>query len=184
MPTRRTVLQAGLLGTAILTLGGVGLALRGTRHVTPATPLRVLSEREFSTLSAVADRMFEAEGLPTARDLRVAEGVDALLATMHPATVAEIQQVLALLENALAGLVIGGRISTFSASSPQTQRRVLRGWASSRWPTLRTAYRALHGLCMGVAWSHPELHAVLGYPGPPTGLNRVEIGERDVEATP
>ncbi len=170
MLDRRTVLKAGLIGGAVLTFGGVGLALRGSRHVEPKTPLRALSPREFATIAAVADRMFEGEGLPSARDLAVAEGVDALLATMHPETVGEIRQVLALLENALAGLVMDGRFTTFSGSSPEVQRRVLRGWATSRWPTLRTAYRALHGLCLGVAWSHPELHAFAGYPGPPPAL--------------
>jgi hypothetical protein len=167
---RRTVLQAGLVGAAALAVGGVGASVLTPPGPEPDAPLRALSLGEFRTLAAVADRMFESDTLPSARDLRVAEGVDALLATLHPGAVADVKQVLDLLDSAIVGLVLDGRAAPFARCAPDLQRQILRGWATSRIPTLRTAYRALHGLCMGVAWSDPRLHAAAGYPGPPEGL--------------
>jgi hypothetical protein len=171
MIPRRRFLQVGLIGGAVLAVAGVGLGLQRTRLVEPKQPLRALDEVSFAILSAVADRMFEAEDLPSARDLEIAEGVDALLSTMHPDVVDEVRQVLGLLENPIAGLVLRIQPRPFTQCSPEQQARVLRSWVSSDWPLLRTAYRALHGLCMGVAWSNPTLHAHLGYPGPPQGLS-------------
>lgn len=173
MMQRRTVLKLGLAGGALVVIGGIGVALLPSATVEPRRPLVVLKPWEFAVVAMVADRMFEGEGLPSARELEIAEGVDALLGSMDPATVAEIRQVLTLLESSAAGLVMQGRIGTFSRASAEAQRRVLRGWASSRWPLLRTAYRALHGLCMGVAWSNPTMHAFMGYPGPPEGLRNL-----------
>lgn len=167
---RRTVLQAGLVGAAAIAVGGVGSSLLSPPGPEPATPLRALTPAEFHTVAAVADRMFESDTLPSARDLRIAEGVDALLATLHPGAVADLKQVLALLDSAIVGVVLEGRSAPFARCAPELQRQVLRGWATSRIPTLRTAYRALHGMCLGVAWSDPRLHAAAGYPGPPEGL--------------
>ncbi|TVQ91554.1 MAG: hypothetical protein EA397_09435 [Deltaproteobacteria bacterium] len=168
---RRTVLKLGLVGGALVAVGGIGVALLPSARIEPRRPLQVLDSWEFAVIALVADRMFEGPGLPAARDLEIAEGVDALLATMHPSTTAEVRQVLVLLESSVAGLFMHGRLGTFSTSSPEAQRAVLRSWASSRWTTLRTAYRALHGLCMGVAWSNPAMHEIMGYPGPPQGLS-------------
>lgn len=168
MTTRRTFLQLGLGSAVVLALGGVGLALRGTVHRAPSRPLQALSPRAFSVLVAVADTILDyGEGLPAPSELQVAEGIDAHLASQHPAVAAEVEQVLMLLENAAAGLVLDGRLTTFTGSAPAVRAQVLEGWASGSLPLFRTAYRALHGLCTAVYWSDPAIYAAIGYPGPP-----------------
>lgn len=156
-----------MIGAVALAVGGVGVALQGTELREPARPLKALSPRSFSILAAVADRLIVVPDGPSARQAQVAEGVDALLATLHPDTTVEIEQALTLLENAAAGLLIDQRWTTFTGSPPEVQDRVLKGWNESRFSLLRKVIRALHGLCMGVYWTQAETHAVIGYPGPP-----------------
>jgi len=175
MFTRRDVLQAGFAGLVAAALTGTAVYLRGTVLRTPTQPLRYLSAEEYSILAATADRLVRGPGLPSARELGVAEAVDVVLARMHPGDAAEVRVVLHLLENALSGLLLDGRISTFSASPPETQDRVLISWSRARVPMFRTAYRALHGLCLGAAWGHPAMYPFCGYPGPPVDLLKLEL---------
>jgi hypothetical protein len=136
---------------------------------TPARPLRALDPEAFAVLAAVADRLCPGgEGLPKARELEVAEKVDALLAAMDPAMVADVQVVLSLIENALAGLLFEGRWTTFTAALPEAQDRILEAWRSSRVYARRSAFKAVHGLVTAAYWGSPEVHARVGYPGPPT----------------
>jgi hypothetical protein len=181
-PSRRTFITVGLLGAAALAVGGVGLGLRPTVAHTPRRPLRILDATSFSILAAVVDRVARGDGLPDAAALGVAEDVDGVLASLHPEAAAQVVQVLQLLENALAGLVLDQRFTTFTGSSPEVQDRVLRSWATSSWSLQRTGYRALHGLIIGAYWAHEELDAVIGYAGPPPLhglLDRAEPVEGD-----
>lgn len=166
--TRRSFLQLGLIGAGVLAVGGVGLGLRGTVYRAPSRPLKALTPRGFSILSAVADRLLDygPKG-PTAAELGIAEQVDAFLATAHPATVAEVEQALALLENAAAGALLEGRFQTFTASTPEAQERALLGWSHASIPLFRKAYRGLHSLCTGPYFGDPRTYAAVGYPGPP-----------------
>jgi hypothetical protein len=175
-PTRRQILTGGLLGAAALAVGGIGgaaaLGLRPGILRAPPRPPQVLDPAEYSVMAAVADRMVRGEGLD-AEALEVALRVDDILATLHPAAVAEIRQVLVLLENALAGFLLEGRTVPFTAAPPAVQDRVLAGWAEARIPVFRTAYRGLHGLCMAAAWSRQDLYALVDYPGPPPLHGRI-----------
>lgn len=177
--SRRTILRYGLGGALLLSAGGVGLSLQPTRLRQPAGPLQVLDERTFSVLAAVADRITPGGGgLPPARELQVAEKVDALLARLHPADAGEMRQALLLLENALAGLVLDGRARPFTRLEPEEQDEVLRSWQHSRLHLRRTAWAAIHGLCAAAYYASPAIHPLLGYPGPP------DYGNTRVEATP
>jgi hypothetical protein len=167
MPNRRTILKAGLLGSVVLAFGGVGLALRPGQLRTPSRALLCLDERGFSTLSAAADVLVPGgQGFPLPADVALAEQVDAVLATLHPAVQKEVKQVLALLENAFAGLIIDGRVECFSSCDLPTRERVLTSWQTARNPLLRTAFKALHGFCSGAYWTSPSVMARAGYPGP------------------
>lgn len=173
--SRRTVIRYGLGGAVVLAAGGVGLSLQRTVARSPARPLRALDETSFSVLAAVADRISPARGdFRSASDLLVAEKVDDLLATVDPAVVEEVTQVLHLLENGLAGLVFDGRPRAFSALDPSEQDRALAAWKGSRWSLRRTAYRALHGLCAAAYYASPEAYPAVGYPGPPDFGNVAE----------
>lgn len=169
--TRRAVLKFGLGGAVLLAVGGVGLALRGTVLRQPRTALRVLDEREFSILAAVADRIAPGQdGFPSAWSLQVPEKVDALLFTMHPGAGEEMKAALGLLENAAAGLLLEGRTRTFTGSSAEQQDAILASWRDGSIMVKRTAFKALNGLCAATYWSSPEIYEHVGYPGPPPAL--------------
>jgi len=165
---RRTILKFGLGGAAVLTVGGVGLGLRGTAMRAAPQALRVLSTRQYSILAAIAETLCPGgPGLPDANEVQVAVKVDGVLDTLHPGDAKEFVQALALMENALVGLAFQGRFSTFSGSSPAVRTAALEGWRTSGLALRRTAFTAVSGLCMGAYWSDPSTYAHVGYPGPP-----------------
>lgn len=165
--TRRQLLKYGAGGAALLALGGIGLSLQRTITRTPRAELAALSEREFSILAAVADRIAPGgDGFPSAWDAHVPEKLDALFATMHPGAVDELKQALALLENAAAGLLLDGRTSTFTGSSGDEQDDILQAWRTSNLQVRRTAFKALNGLIGATYWSSSDVFAAIGYPGP------------------
>ncbi|MCB9778757.1 MAG: hypothetical protein H6742_09360 [Alphaproteobacteria bacterium] len=167
--SRRSVLKVGLLGSAMLAAGGVGLGLWPGAHQTPPGWLQALTPASWSVAGAVARRMCPASrtGLPSADTVDVATRMDAVLGRMHPADAAEVHQALLLLENALAGLLLDGRPVPFTRADGPTQDAALAAWRDSRLPLRRKAYKAVRNLVMSSYWSHPDTYAGAGYPGPP-----------------
>lgn len=164
--SRRSFIGLGVAGATLLALGGV--AIRPTVLKPSAGPLVALDARTFSVLAAFAERVAPGGGaFPAASTVRVAEKVDALLATCPPAMLAEIKQALLLFDNALAGLFLDGRPSTFTACDAATQDAILLSWQTSRLELRRRVYKALRGLCAGAYYGSPEVYGALGYPGPP-----------------
>ncbi len=166
--TRRSVLGLGLAGAGLLAVAGVGVALRPTRAVAPSRPLKALSPQAFSVLVAVANRFCPGtQAFPRAQELGVAELIDNLLATSDPALTAELGQGLLLFDNALAGLLLNGRPSTFTTASEADQDAILEAWATSSLTVKRKVVKALRGLVAGAYYGHPDVYAACGYPGPP-----------------
>src|SRR4051812_26319261 len=96
---RRGFLKKGLLGGALLALGGTGVALRGTRlGPKPRAPLKLLSPQEHAVFAAIAARVVPGDGAgpnwPTAQALDCAGKADALLALAHPDVGREFRQLL------------------------------------------------------------------------------------------
>lgn len=169
--SRRRFLQVSLAGAGLLALGGVGLSWQPTVLRTPSQPLRALSPRAYSVLAAVAERVCPGgDGLPSATEIDVASLIDGLLATMHPGVAGELERVLGLMENAVAGLVFDGNPRPFTASSPAVQDAVLDAWRTSRLSLRRQAFGAVKGLVASAYHAHPATFAGVGYPGPPPGL--------------
>jgi hypothetical protein len=172
-PDRRRLLKRGLLGGALLLVGGaVPLALRSTlARRRPARALRLLSEDEHAIFAAVAARVAPGDGAgpawPTADALDCAGKVDALLATTHPEVGAEFRQLLHLFESALFGLVIARQPTPFTRCSPAQQDARLEAWRRSRVAVLRSGYQALKRLAHAAYYSSPEVYALVGYAGPP-----------------
>src|SRR5262245_19080471 len=109
---RRSFLKKGLLGGALLALGGAGLALAPTRHVaSPTSALLVLDDRAFQILAAVAARIVP---LPDADPVAVAHSVDLTLSRAAPETQTDLVKLLGLFENALPGLLLDGRALPFT----------------------------------------------------------------------
>jgi hypothetical protein len=162
---RRTFLKRGLLGGAVLVLGGAGVALQPTRRTaTPRAPLQVLDERGFQIMAAIAARVVPVEGADPAA---IAQGVDEALAHAVPEARADLAKVLGLFENALPGLLLDGRARPFTQLDPAAQDRVLEHWRDSRLVLRRGAYQALRKLCLGAYYATPEAWRAVHYPGPP-----------------
>lgn len=165
--SRRTLLATGLGGAALLAVGGLGLALRPTVLI-PHGALVVLTPEEYAIVAAAAEAVHPGVGgAPSAADLRVAERVDAVLPTLHPADVVDLRRLFALLESAAAGLLIDGRLSTFTASTLERRQEILRTWRDHRSHTIRRAFGALQGLISASYWGQAATWAHCGYPGPP-----------------
>ncbi len=165
-PSRRRLLQVGFVGTGLLALGTVGLALRrGDASDAPAT-LQVLDPAAWAVVRAVARVLCPSDG-PHPDALDVAGRVDAQLARMHPGDAAEVQQALGLLDNALTGLVFVGTTVPFTDASRDDALALFRAWQNSSVAVLRTAAKAIRGLVLTAYFSHPDSFGYTGYPGPP-----------------
>jgi hypothetical protein len=171
--TRRKLLQRGLFGGALLTLGGAGflMARHGPLVGLPADGLKALSQREYTVVDAIARRMIpDAPGLPSVADVGVAERVDGIAARMDPSALTELKQLLGLFENGLVGLLFTGQAGSFTTLSAPAQDEVLADWEQSRLTLRRTGFSALRGLVMAAFYSSPKTWSAVGYPGPPGGL--------------
>lgn len=163
--TRRGFLKRGVFGGAILACGGLGLGLWPTRlDRQPRRKLRVLNERQFAILSAVAARTVQAPG---ADPIEIASRVDDTLALQAPEVRHDIGQLLLLFDNALAGLFLDARPRPFTRLSPAGQDAVLDAWRRSRLTVRRGGYNVLRKLTQAAHYSSPSTWASVGYPGPP-----------------
>lgn len=167
---RRTFIKRGLVGGAILLLGGgAGLALAPTKEqATPAGPLLALEPRGFQVLVAVAKRV-----LPAGADAAsVAQQVDSLLSRAAPESQKDFGRLLMLFENALPGLLFDGHVLPFTRLSPESQDAVLLRWRDSKLTLRRTGYQALRRICLAVFYADEASWPALGY-HPPSDLNKM-----------
>jgi hypothetical protein len=172
-PGRRRLLKRGLVGGALLLIGGaLPLALRSTlARRRPRRPLRLLTDDEHAIFAAVAARVAPGDGAgpawPTADALDCAGKVDALMATTLPEVGAEFRQLLRLFESAVFGLLVTGSPTPFTRLSTAAQDARLEAWRHSRVALLRSGYQAMKRLAHATYYSSPEVYALIGYPGPP-----------------
>ena len=171
---RRSFLKKGLLGGALLLVGGaLPVALRSSADgPRPRRPLRLFTAREHAIFAAVAARIVPgdaalAAGWPSAEALDCAGKADALIARVHPAVGAELRQLLRLFENGLGGLLTNLRPTPFTRLPPADQDARLEAWRHSRVALLRSGYQAMKRLAQATYYSSPEIYARVGYPGPP-----------------
>lgn len=173
-PSRRGVLQKGLLGGFVLAAAGAG-ALFSRKSVEvdlPADGLLVLTPREFAVISALAWRVVpKRDGLPSLESVQVARGCDRILSLVDATALSETKQLLVLLENALPNFLLGRRLKTFSTMSTDDQDAVLREWQTSTLTVRRTGFTALRGLVMAAYFASSDTWAGLGYPGPLKGIH-------------
>lgn len=170
METRRGFLRKGLLGGALLALGGTAfLTLRRTlRAAKPREPLLVLSLDEYAVLAAVAARVVAVDGgAPSTEDVDVAGRADAAMALWPDHVQREFRQLLRLFESALTGLATGTGLAPFTATGAQKQDERLVAWSGSRVKVFRTGFQAMRRLSCACYYAAPETWSSTGYPGPP-----------------
>ncbi len=170
METRRGFLRKGLVGGALLALGGTAfLTLRRTlRAEQPHGPLLVLSLDEYAVFAAVASRVVAVDGdSPSTDDVDVAGRADAAMALWPDSAQMDFRRVLHLFENALTGAATRTGFETFTASSLRLQDARLVEWAGSRIAVFRTGYQAMKRLAGACYYAAPAAWPATGYPGPP-----------------
>jgi hypothetical protein len=168
--SRRSLVKRGLLGGALLAAGGAGfLALRGGAVVAPpADGLLVFTPAQFAVLDAVARRMVRPrKGWPTVDQVGVARAADRIAARVEASAQKELQQLLGLFENGLAGFLFGGRTRPFTRLDGADQDAVLAEWRDSGIALRRTGYAALRTLVIAAYYQSPTVWPSLGYDGPP-----------------
>lgn len=175
---RRSVLRRGLVGGALLVLGGgAGLYAFPTKDsASPTRALAVLEPRPFQVLVAIARRVVT---VPGADAVAIAHAVDDFLTSGTVEAQADTNKLLMLFENALPGLLFDGRALPFTRLSPESQDDVLRSWRSSRIALRRTGYRVLRNVCLAMHWGMEKSFAAVNY-FPPTGLNAAAYDDSKV----
>lgn len=170
MESRRGFLRKGLVGGALLALGGAAfLTLRRTlRAAKPRDALLVLSLDEYAIFAAVAARVVAVDGdSPSTGAVDVAGRADAAMALWPDAVPREFRQPLRLFENALKGVLTGTGFAPFTASAAWRQDARPAAWAGSRLAVFRTGFQALKRLACACYYAAPETWPATGYPGPP-----------------
>jgi hypothetical protein len=171
---RRQFLKRGLFGGALLVLGvALPFVFRTTRRgAAPRGPLRLLSADEYAVLTAVAARIVPGDGAdarwPRAEVLDCAGKIDALMATAHPDVGNDFRRLLRLCESGFVGTLVAGSPRPFTRATPAEQDARLEAWRRSRLALLRSGYQALKRLSHAAYYSSPEIYALVGYPGPPS----------------
>ena len=168
--SRRSLVKRGLLGGALLAAGGAGfLALRnGATVAVPADGLLVFTPAQFAVLDAVARRMVRPRsGWPTVEQVGVARAADRIAARVEASAQKELQQLLGLFDNGLAGFLFGGWTRPFTRLEGPEQDAVLAEWRDSRIAVRRTGYAALRTLVIAAYYQSPSIWPAVGYGGPP-----------------
>lgn len=155
-PSRRRV----LLGATAVALGVVAYRVTGYPPL-PGWSGLVLSVWEAHVARAAAEAL-----LPPAPDGGaydgVAEGVDRYLQGMPEGALREVHGMFALIEH---GTALGGRLSRFTALSPEERRGFLES-LEARGGQLAQAYGGIRDLCFLAYYRQPETWPALGYDGP------------------
>jgi len=172
-PSRRSFLKKGLLGGALLALGGGGFLLtRKGAQVNMPSGLKVLNAAEYAVMWAIVQRFHPAhEGFPSADSINTTVAADGVMAQLEPVTQDELKQLLMLFENALPNFLFGGRTTPFTQLGPKEQDEVLDEWRDSRLTLRRTGYRALRGIALAAYYGNPATWSAVGYPGPLQGIH-------------
>jgi hypothetical protein len=158
-------MKTGLVGTLLVGLGSVGLALQRTKTSANTPKLHVLDPIEFGVLTALADRLCPdlGEGAPGATKLKVAQTVDSMLLKADPENQKGFKIGLRIFENALTGALAGERLVPFTKLSEDEQTKVLHAWRTSDVGFRRTLFRALSSIVYSVYWGNPAVWPRIGY---------------------
>jgi hypothetical protein len=144
-------------GVAAALLAGVGVFYE-----------RPLQEDDAAILSAIGPVLL-AGAMPEEDDT-----VSAFIANFQtavrgltPSVQDEVQQLFTLLRSAPLRMLSTGVMRPWQDAHPDDIARFLAAWRYSGIVKLRSAYDALHQLCLAAWYGDPQSWKRIGYPGPP-----------------
>lgn len=163
---RRTWLKAGVIGGALLALGGtlVGLARPGWRDGRLTPEGRAL----FGAVAAAVLDGLLPEGAAARRAALEAhlDRIEATVAGLPPAMQAEVGQLSALLLHPAGRTALGGLAHDWAQSDTGAVQAALQGLRESRLALKQQVFHALRDLTNGAWFADPAAWAAIGYPGP------------------
>ena len=170
--SRGRLLRTGFAGGIVLALAGCAKSV-GAPFDDDAAAYKVLDASERTLIAALAPA-FLAGALPTAnglpaRDALVAavRGFDTALSGLPPVDLAQIRQLLGLLDNPFVKPLATGVWSSWSDASSATVTAFLNRWRYSPIELFRGGYDVLHQLTMAGWYGQDRAWNAIGYPGPP-----------------
>lgn len=176
-PSRRAVLQTGLLGGALLWLVSAAAPARaqaptgaqgGAQDRAQGGTFEFLTPDDRAIVAAIAPVML-AGALPEdkAALAEVVRGVDMAISGLPPATQGELRELFDLLGLAPTRALLAGLWSPWGEASPEDIADFLDGWRTSWFALLRSGYLGLHELVMAAWYGNPKSWPHMGYGGPP-----------------
>lgn len=164
MISRRSFLQAGLIGT--LTLAAAGGLYRVTQRSTSPGKF-VLDDAAKAALSAIVPIMLHDAITPAAPviDAAIAR-VQTAIAGLPLITQKEIQDLFGLLTFGPARRFLAGVPDDWANAKSEDVATFLQSWRLHRFTMLQSAYQALHDLIIGPWYADESTWASIGYPGP------------------
>ena len=167
---RRKFLSYTLGTGVVLTSSLLTLSLQGTTMVPPSQPLLCVTEKEYAILFAVAEILIPNNPpFPPASAVDVAHKVDAVLGRAHKEQQEQFSLVLALIENPSVSTLLNAQIHPFTKSTDTEKSQRLASWRTGI-PKLRSAFKALNGICNAAYYADSTVEKILGYNGPPTNI--------------
>ena len=168
-PSRRAVLQTGLLGGALLWLVSAAAQAPGrAQGGAQGETFEFLGADDRAIVAAIAPVML-AGALPEdkAALAEVVRGVDIAISGLPPATQGELRELFDLLGLAPTRALLAGLWSSWEEASPEDIAGFLEGWRTSWFALLRSGYVGLHELVMAAWYGNPKSWPHMGYGGPP-----------------
>ncbi len=161
MTSRRTVLKAGLLGGALLAVGGTVALLAGRDAARDReSVLRAL-------IPAILAGALPAEPAQHEKALtRTLAASQEALAALAPETQRELAQLFALLSIAPMRWLLTGVSVDLPRAPVGEVAAFLQGWRMHRLELLQGAYQGLHQLIIGPWYAQAASWDAIGYAGP------------------
>ena len=133
-----------------------------------------LSARQREALEAICDTFCPAgDGLPSARELGVADAIVAALSAARPAEQQQLGALLSAWDTRVMGAIGGGGWRSFSTMSQEERERVLCSWADSGLAQRRAVFQALRKAALlfyyivpGRSGARNPAWDAIGYDGP------------------
>lgn len=167
VPLRRRFLKKTVLGVIALSVTRISFSSSIPSASTEAMreSKDFLSPKQFQVLEAICDRMIPAgDGLPGARELKIAGHLDIYFSKMDRPVAEQIAQLLDLFD--VSPLLFDFKAGRFTSLAAPQQDEVLKSWASSRLEFRRTGFEALKRLAMSAYYGQEATWKMIGYDGP------------------